>query len=53
MLYCLFVSSINNLGLVYFFFRIIVVLVYNVLKILMEMNGKFFDDFISLYKVER
>lgn len=31
----------------------IVALVYNVLKTLMEMNGKLFDDLTSSYKAER
>lgn len=30
-----------------------VALVYNVLKTLMEMNGKLFDDLTSSYKAER
>lgn len=34
-------------------FRTIVALVYNVLKTLMEMNGKLFDDLTSSYKAER
>lgn len=38
---------------VYFHFRTIVALVYNVLKTLMEMNGKLFDDLTSSYKAER
>lgn len=53
MLHCLSVSSINNPGLAYFPFRTIVALVYNVLKTLMEMNGKLFDDLTSSYKAER
>lgn len=35
------------------FIRTIVALVYNVLKTLMEMNGKLFDDLTSSYKAER
>lgn len=34
-------------------FRTIVALVYNVLKTLMEMNGKLFDNLTSSYKAER
>lgn len=33
--------------------RTIVALVYNVLKTLMEMNGKLFDELTSSYKAER
>lgn len=47
------VSSISNPALACFHFRTIVALVYNVLKTLMEMNGKLFDDLTSSYKAER
>lgn len=47
------VSNINNPDLAYFHFRTIVALVYNVLKTLMEMNGKLFDELTSSYKAER
>ena len=47
------VSSISNPALACFPFRTIVALVYNVLKTLMEMNGKLFDDLTSSYKAER
>lgn len=52
-LHFLSVSSISNPALVYFHFRTIIALVYNVLKTLMEMNGKLFDDLTSSYKAER
>ena len=47
------VSSVSNPALACFHFRTIVALVYNVLKTLMEMNGKLFDDLTSSYKAER
>lgn len=50
---CLSLTSVNNPALAYFPFRTIVALVYNVLKTLMEMNGKLFDDLTSSYKAER
>lgn len=46
-------SGSNNPALARFHSRTIVALVYNVLKTLMEMNGKLFDDLTSSYKAER